>query len=72
MQYSSVSSADRLDAVSLMLSTALVFLSLGLVVFGLNWLEIVTVSIPIYWLFSLGGMGLLIVYLGIRRPKRTF
>jgi hypothetical protein len=55
-----------------LLNVALTCLTLGLVVWGLNWTEFAQMPIQIYWVFTVGGMLLLLVYVTMRRPTRVW
>lgn len=55
-----------------MLHVALISLALGLVVWGLNWMGIAEMPIPIYWILTLGGMLLMLIHVATRRPTRVW
>jgi hypothetical protein len=57
---------------SVLLNVALTCLALGLVVWSLNWTELAQMPIQIYWVFTVGGMLLLLVYVTMRRPARVW
>ena len=55
-----------------MLHVALIFLALGLVVWGLNWTGLAEMPIQVYWAFTVGGMLLLLIHVATRRPVRVW
>lgn len=57
---------------SIVLNVALTCLALGLVVWGLNWTQLAEMPIQVYWVFTVGGMLLLLVHVTVRRPARVW
>ncbi len=55
-----------------MLHAALICLSLGLMVWGLNWTGLADTPTMIYWLFTVGGMFLMVIHVITRRPARVW
>lgn len=55
-----------------MLHAALISLVLGLVVWGLNWTELVATPIQVYWILTVGGMVLMLIHVATRRPARVW
>ncbi|WHZ13959.1 MAG: hypothetical protein OJF52_000794 [Nitrospira sp.] len=55
-----------------MLNAALTSLALGLVVWGLNWTELIEMPMQFYWLFTGGGMLLMLIHVTTRRPTRVW
>lgn len=55
-----------------MLNAALLCLTLGLVVWGLNWTGMADVPTQIYWVFTMGGMLLMVVHVITRPPTRVW
>lgn len=55
-----------------MLNAALVCLSLGLMVWGLNWFGMAEMPTQIYWFFTMGGMLLMVIHVITRRPARVW
>ena len=55
-----------------MLNAALACLTLGLMVWLLNWTEMVVMPTQVYWFFTMGGMLLMVVYVIIRPPTRAW
>lgn len=55
-----------------MLHAALISLVLGLVVWGLNWTELVETPIQVYWILTVGGMVLMLIHVATRRPARVW
>lgn len=55
-----------------MLHAALISLVLGLVVWALNWTGLAEMPTQVYWLFTLGGMLLMLIHVATRRPARVW
>lgn len=55
-----------------MLHAALISLVLGLVVWGLNWTELVETPIQVYWILTVGGMVLMLIHVATRRQARVW
>lgn len=55
-----------------MLNAALVCLSLGLMIWGLNWSGLIEMPTQMYWFFTMGGMLLMVVHVATRRPSRVW
>lgn len=55
-----------------MLNVALTCLALGLMVWGLNWTELAPMPVQIYWVFTVGGMLLMVIHVATRRPTRVW
>jgi hypothetical protein len=55
-----------------MLHAALIALVLGLVVWGLNWTGLAEMPTQVYWVFTVGGMLLMLIHVATRRPARVW
>jgi len=55
-----------------MLYAALIALVLGLVVWGLNWTGLAEMPTQVYWVFTVGGMLLMLIHVATRRPARVW
>jgi hypothetical protein len=54
-----------------MLQASMILLSLGLVVWSLNWTEVVAIPIEMFWMLSLGGIGVLLMYIVTSRSTKA-
>ena len=55
-----------------MLNAALTCMTVGLMVWFLNWSEMAVMPPQIYWLFTMGGMLLMVIHVITRRPTRMW
>ena len=53
-----------------MIQAPVILLSLGLLVWSLNWTEVLEVPIDILWMLSLAGVGVVLMHIGISRSQR--
>ena len=54
-----------------MLQASMILLSLSLVVWSLNWTGVLSVPIEMFWMLSLGGIGLLLMYMARSRSSNA-
>lgn len=54
-----------------MLQASMILLSLGLVVWSLNWTEALQIPIEMFWMLSLGGIGVLLMYMATSRSSKA-
>ena len=52
-----------------MRQASMILLSLGLVVWSLNWTEVLEIPIEMFWMLSLGGIGVLLMYMATSRSE---
>jgi hypothetical protein len=55
-----------------MLQASMVLLSLGLVVWSLNWTEVLEIPIEMFLMLSLGGIGVLLMYMVTSRSSKAW
>lgn len=57
---------------STMLQASMILLSLGLVVWSLNWTEVLDIPIEMFLMLSLGGIGVLVMYMVTGRSSKAW
>ena len=55
-----------------MLQASMILLSLGLVVWSLNWTEVLDIPIEMFLMLSLGGIGVLVMYMVTSRSSKAW
>ena len=56
-----------------MLQASTVLLALALVVWSLTWTEVIEVPIEVFWILSLGGIGVLLMHIATTsRSSKAF
>jgi len=54
-----------------MLQASVLLLSLGLMVWSLNWTGVLEIPIEMFWMLSLGGIGLLLMHMAVNRSPKA-
>ncbi len=54
-----------------MRQASMILLSLGLVVWSLNRTEVLEIPIEMFWMLSLGGIGVLLMYMATSRSSKA-
>jgi hypothetical protein len=55
-----------------MLQASVLLLSLGLMVWSLNWTGVLEIPIEMFWMLSLGGIGLLLMHMAVNRSPKAY